>query len=68
LDLNRNGTIENTPNAEGLIEANIPWCYEYGELEWMRPYLVTEEENRAATKVDYENRARLVVSNRVSCD
>lgn len=35
LDLNEDGFIATTPNADGIIESNVPWCFGYGESEWL---------------------------------
>ena len=61
--------ISNVANAGGVIEANTPWCYGYGELEWMSPF---QRENDAgnlvdATRENYLERAEQVTSFRVRC-
>ena len=35
LDLNGDGTIATTPNMDGVIESEVPWCFGYGESEWL---------------------------------
>jgi len=59
VDLNRDGTISTVANADGIIEANTPWCYAYGELEWMKPFSIVEPGRpaRYAVKADYLNEA-----------
>jgi len=29
------GTIATTPNADGVTESEVPWCFAYGEQEWV---------------------------------
>lgn len=69
LDLDGDTIISNVANAGGVIEANTPWCYGYGELEWMSPF---QRENDAgnlvdATRENYLERAEQVTSFRVRC-
>ncbi|UXD86200.1 hypothetical protein [Thalassolituus hydrocarboniclasticus] len=69
LDLNGNGVIENTPDADGVIEANTPWCYAYGELDWMNPKTMREpgRPDRDYRKQDYFDDAVDDISIRVGC-
>jgi len=73
LDLDGDGTIATTANADGVIEANTPWCYAYGELDWMRPaFQVADPENPSnrigARKDNYLERATDDSSYRISCN
>jgi hypothetical protein len=69
LNLNNDDIISNVANADGIIEANTPWCYGYGELDWMSPF---QRENDVgnlvdATRENYLERAEQVTTFRVRC-
>jgi len=77
LDLNGDGIITyddpSTPDVvEGMVdgkqESTEPWCYAYGEKEWMSPFKVVEEGNRDAKRSDYLRLATIIIDRRVSCD
>lgn len=66
-DLNEDGIIATTPNADGIIESNVPWCFGYGESEWINP------EHHPLTGVvltwqGYRDLAVSDISRRVSCE
>ncbi|MEH6448236.1 MAG: hypothetical protein V7765_06160 [Oleispira sp.] len=69
LDLNGDTIISNVANADGVIEANTPWCYAYGELDWMSPFQVIEpgRPTRYAVKLDYLDEATDDAALRVKC-
>jgi hypothetical protein len=70
LNLNNDDIISNVANADGIIEANTPWCYGYGELDWMSPFTVQEIglPDRDARKLDYLIRAQIDIQFRVRCN
>jgi hypothetical protein len=44
VDVNKDGKIKDitanpevTPPVAGVIETTVPWCFKYGEEEWMSP-------------------------------
>ncbi len=75
VDLNKDGIVGDDPKTpdineniiNGIPETKIPWCYAYGEKDWMKPFIIPAEENRDAVRVDYKNRAVAVIQKRLKC-
>jgi hypothetical protein len=53
----------------GNTAAGQPWCFAYGEREWVSPYLIQEpgREDRLATFNDYRDDAEEDITLRVGC-
>ncbi|MEY8214062.1 MAG: hypothetical protein RPR97_06200, partial [Colwellia sp.] len=75
VDLNNDGRVGDDPNTpdvnediiNGISETKIPWCYAFGEKDWMKPFSISAEGNRDAKRVDYKNRAVAVIPKRLKC-
>lgn len=61
IDINQDGEID--------IAAGEPWCFEYGEEEWVNPYLVSEigRPDRNAVFNDYRNDAVENDNEKIGC-
>jgi len=53
LDLDNDGVIATVPNNEGIVESEIPWCFGYGEQEWLSGVTYAQvRQNASDTDVD----------------
>jgi len=50
-------------------EVKVPWCFAYGEKEWIDPYVITSRDGSKtkALFTNYKERAENIISNRISC-
>jgi hypothetical protein len=77
VDLNKDGRVGDDPLTQdvnediinGISETGVPWCYAYGEKDWMKPFSITDigTGSRDAKKEDYLIRAQRDISFRMEC-
>lgn len=63
FDVNKDGKVKDIvanpaaiPPVEAVIETTIPWCFLYGEKDWITPYTISElgRPDRLANYDDYK--------------
>ncbi|MBQ0726662.1 MAG: hypothetical protein KBT77_04850, partial [Thalassolituus oleivorans] len=53
LDLDNDGVIATVPNNDGIVESETPWCFGYGEEEWLSGVTYAQvRQNASDTDVD----------------
>jgi hypothetical protein len=75
VDVNSDGAIADvpddpvTPQNEAVVETTIPWCFAYGEEDWVNPFNVPLRTGgtRLARFNDYLNRANRNNAHQVNC-
>ena len=66
FDVNKDGEVKDIianpaaiPPVEAVIETTVPWCFLYGEKDWISPYTISEPDrpDRLASFDDYKSDA-----------
>jgi len=62
--------VATIPNADGVIESTVPWCFGYGEEEWLSGATVVNDDGSVRPKrfSDYQDDATDDASLRISCN
>jgi hypothetical protein len=77
VDLNKDGRVGDDPLTQdvnediinGISETGVPWCYAYGEKDWMKPKTISEPgiPTRDAVRDDYKEDAEDDINLRLEC-